>query len=425
MSEAAHPPEATPSERSQIGSIDSLTAIGEVLEAVSAGGLEVAPVLEAIAKRSEALCGADYSSVYMREGELFHLAASCGGTPEFREYEHEHPMTVSRETMAGRVAMERRAVHIPDVKADPDYWWPDAQRLAGYRTVLGLPIELDGEIIGVIGVARNEVNPFSDEEIATISVFAAQTGMAVRLANLLAEKQEAVEREARLFETVERQRTELARYAPHVASLLSRDEGEALLAGHRREITALFCDLRGFTSFAETAEPEEVLGVLREYHAAIGALVVQHGGTVEHFAGDGLMVFFNDPTPLPAHRGVAIRTALAMQDRFASLAVAWRKLGYELGLGIGVAVGYATIGRIGFEGRYDYGAVGNVVILASRLSEAAAPGEILVSQRLFAAVEDEFEAQEVEPLPLKGLSRPAIVHRIIRDRSQGGATPDA
>ena len=222
---------------------------------------------------------------------------------------------------------------------------------------------------------------------------------------------------ARLFETVERQRTELARFAPQVASMLSSEEGKSLLAGHRREITALFCDLRGFTAFAETAEPEEVLGVLREYHRAVGELVTEHGGTVEHFAGDGLMVFFNDPTQQPEHRSLAIRTALAMRDRFVGLAGQWHKLGYELGLGIGVAVGYATIGRIGFEGRYDYGAVGNVVILASRLSEAATPGQILVSQRLYAAVEDEFEAEEVEPISLKGLSRPTSVHSILRART--------
>ena len=196
--------------------------------------------------------------------------------------------------------------------------------------------------------------------------------------------------------------------------MLSSDEGQALLTGHRREITALFCDLRGFTAFAETAEPEEVLGVLREYHGMVGELVVAHGGTVEHFAGDGLMVFFNDPAPKAEHRSDAIHAALAMRDGFATLAERWHRLGYDLGLGIGIAVGYATLGRIGFEGRYDYGAVGNVVILASRLSEAAAAGQILVSARLFAAVEDQFEAEEVDPLALKGFSRPTPVHNVLR-----------
>jgi adenylate cyclase len=210
---------------------------------------------------------------------------------------------------------------------------------------------------------------------------------------------------------VQRQRTELARFAPQVANLLSSDEGEELLAGHRREITALFCDLRGFTAFAETAEPEEVLGVLREYHMAVGELVIANDGTIEHFAGDGLMAFFNDPTPIPEHQLAAVRTAVAAGERFARLAADWRKRGYDLGLGMGIATGYATLGRIGFEGRYDYGAIGNVVILASRLSDAAGPGEILLSQRAHAAVENRVVAEPVQELQLKGLSRPVLAMR--------------
>ena len=192
---------------------------------------------------------------------------------------------------------------------------------------------------------------------------------------------------------MERQRTELARFAPQAAALLSEEGGENLLAGHRRQITAMFCDLRGFTSFAEAAEPEEVLGVLREYHSAVGEVVLAHGGTVEHFAGDGLMAFFNDPTLVPDHERVAVAAAIEIRARFEHLATGWGKRGYELGLGIGLSVGYATLGRIGFEGRFDYGAVGNVVILASRLSDSAAPAEILISQRLNAAVEDEYATE--------------------------------
>jgi adenylate cyclase len=204
----------------------------------------------------------------------------------------------------------------------------------------------------------------------------------------------------------------LARFAPQVADLLSTDEGEQLLSGHRREITALFCDLRGFTAFAETAEPEEVLGVLREYHEAVGELVTAQGGTVEHFAGDGLMAFFNDPTPVPDHQLAAVRTALAIGERFAELSEAWRKRGYDLGLGMGIATGYATLGRIGFEGRYDYGAIGNVVILAARLSDAAAPGEILLAQRTQAALEDKVATERVDGLELKGFSRPVNALRL-------------
>ena len=168
---------------------------------------------------------------------------------------------------------------------------------------------------------------------------------------------------------------------------MSSADGEAMLAGHRREITAMFCDLRNFTGFSETAEPEEVLGFLRAYHAAMGRLIVEHEGTLEHFAGDGFMTFFNDPVIQPDHAARAIGMAVAMRDRFAPLSEDWRRRGHVLELGIGIATGYATLGRIGFEGRYDYGAIGNVIILASRLSSEAAPGEILVSQRTYAQAE--------------------------------------
>ena len=206
------------------------------------------------------------------------------------------------------------------------------------------------------------------------------------------------------------------------AALLSSAEGEQLLAGHRREITALFADMRGFTAFAEKADPEEVLGVLRQYHAAVGELAVANGGTVEHFAGDGLMVFFNDPTPIDDHQLAAVRTAAAMRDQFAVLSAAWQKRGYELGLGIGIAAGYATVGRIGFEGRYDYAAIGTCVILASRLSAAAKAGQILISQRVMAAVESAVEEDdEVPALDLKGFSSATTAHAIrsVVDRSAG------
>jgi adenylate cyclase len=242
------------------------------------------------------------------------------------------------------------------------------------------------------------VRPFSDAEIRLLETFADHVVVAIE--------------NVRLFETVERQRTELARFAPQVADLLSTDAGEQLLSGHRREITALFCDLRGFTAFAETAEPEEVLGVLREYHGAVGEVVTAHGGTVEHFAGDGLMAFFNDPTPVPEHELAAVRTAAAIGERFAELSETWRKRGHNLGLGIGVATGYATLGRIGFEGRYDYGAIGNVVILAARLSDAAAAGEILLAQRTQAAVEDRVPTEPADTLELKGFSRPVNAVRL-------------
>ena len=201
-----------------------------------------------------------------------------------------------------------------------------------------------------------------------------------------------------------------------MANILSSGDAERLLAGHRREITALFCDLRGFTSFAETAEPEDLLGVLSEYHTSVGELVVPNLGTVSHFAGDGLLIFFNDPTPVPNHQRVAIDVALGLHERFGELADAWGRLGHELGLGIGAASGFSTMGRMGFDGRYEYGAIGNVVTLASRLSDAAKAGETLISQRLHAAVEAMVEAEPIAPLQLKGFSRPTPAFRVMQRR---------
>jgi class 3 adenylate cyclase len=223
----------------------------------------------------------------------------------------------------------------------------------------------------------------------------------------------SMEEQARLLATIERQRSELSRFlSPQVAALVSSDDAESLLAGHRREITAMFCDLRQFTVFSETAEPEEVLRFLRAYHGLMGPLIVEYEGTLEHFAGDGFMTFFNDPVLQPDHATRAVRLAFAMRDAFASLADEWRARGYTLELGIGIATGYATLGRIGFEGRYDYGGVGRVIIHAARLSSDAAPGEILIAHGTYAAAADAIDVVPAGERLLKGFSRPLQTYAV-------------
>jgi adenylate cyclase len=176
--------------------------------------------------------------------------------------------------------------------------------------------------------------------------------------------------------------------SPQVAELIVAAGDERLLESHRREITVVFCDLRGFTAFSETSEPEEVMGVLRQYHAALGQLIFRHEGTVEHFAGDGVVVLFNDPLPCPDPSARAVRMAIDMRACVGDLSQTWRRHGHQLGFGVGIAQGYATLGQIGFEGRFDYAAIGPVSNLASRLCDEAADGEILLSQRALAAIED-------------------------------------
>lgn len=219
------------------------------------------------------------------------------------------------------------------------------------------------------------------------------------------------------YDTVQRQREELSRFlSPQIAELITSDDGRRLLDGHRRAVTVVFCDLRGFTTFSESVEPEEVLGVVREYHRAMGELIARHGGTLEHFEGDGFMVFFNDPIEVERHELAAVRMAVAMRAKFDELATGWRKKGYDLAFGVGIAVGYATLGRIGFEGRYDYAAIGNVTIHASRLSAIAQGGQILITQRLYAAVEDAVDVERVGDLELKGVPRPIPAYNVVRMR---------
>jgi class 3 adenylate cyclase len=201
-------------------------------------------------------------------------------------------------------------------------------------------------------------------------------------------------------------------FSPQLAEAILSGGAEDPLKSHRREITVVFVDLRGFTAFAETAEPEEVMAVLREYHAAMGAVILAHDGTLERFTGDGMMIFFNDPVVVENPSERAVRMAVAMRARVGELATSWRKLGYDLDFGVGIAQGYATLGAIGFEGRWDYAAIGTVTNLAARLCGEARPGQILISRRVYAVVEQLIEAVPVGELSLKGFSRPIPTYEV-------------
>jgi adenylate cyclase len=371
-------------------------AIGRVLRAVArAEGLQA--VLDEVVEAATLLSGVENGRLWLVQDGLLHAFANHGFDETF-EYDRQHPHPIDRTTMAGRTALTRGVVHVPDVLEDAEYEYAGPRP---YRAALSVPIVFEEELIGVIGIVSAEPGPFAEEHIELVQLFAEQA--AVAIAN------------ARLLEAVERQRSELSRFlSPQVADLVSSEDGKKLLSGHRAYISVLFCDLRGFTAFAETAEPEELLDVLRGYHTAIGELIPAYDGTLEHFAGDGLMVFFNDPVPVERHELQAVHLALAAQDRLAELVADWRKRGIELGLGVGIAGGYATLGRIGFEGRYDYGALGSVTNLASRLSTSAKAGQTLISQRIYAAVEDTVEAEPVGELELKGFARPVVAYEVRR-----------
>ena len=201
-------------------------------------------------------------------------------------------------------------------------------------------------------------------------------------------------------------------FSPSVVDLLLSNSAEDPLKSHRREVAAVFVDLRGFTAFTETSDPEDVMRVLGEYHDSMGKLVMDYGGTLEHFAGDGMMIYFNDPVEIDNPAGVAVRMAIAMQERFATLVLGWHKRGYALSMGIGVAQGFATIGAIGFEGRRDYGVIGNVTNLAARLCGEAAGGQILISHRVQGSVSEFARTELVGELVLKGFHRPLPAYAV-------------
>ncbi|MGZ4403905.1 MAG: adenylate/guanylate cyclase domain-containing protein [Gaiellaceae bacterium] len=373
-------------------------AVADVLRALARSGMRLQPILDQIVEAAARLCRADSCFVHLVEDGVFYWRAGIGQPENVMEYERANPDRPGPNSMTGRVALTRRPVHIEDIEADPEYTY---EKVGELRTLLGLPILFEDDLLGVLAVSRREMQPFDEGEIELMATFADQSAIAI--AN------------AKLFETVERQRGELARFlSPEIAALVSSDEGAQMLAGHRAYVSVVFFDLRGFTAFAETAEPEELIDVMGEYHSAAGTLISEHQGTLEHFAGDGLMVFFNDPVPTPDHELLAARLALAMRDRIGGLAEGWRKRGYELGLGAGISVGHATLGRIGYEGRYDYGVLGSVTNLAARLSDQAAAGQILLSQRAYAALEEQVEAEPVADLQVKGFARPVQAYALSR-----------
>ena len=294
-------------------------AVAGVLRAMTQSGMRLQPILDQIVANAARLCRAEQAFIWLSDGDVFRARAHFGAPPEVVEFERTHPDRPGMDSLVGRVALTKKPVHIPDLEADPDYVYPPAGSVA-LRSLLGLPIRVDDKLVGIIGLARRTVQPFDRSEIELMATFAAQSAIAIV--------------NAELFETVERQRVDLARFlSPGVAALVLSESGAQLLVGHRAYISVVYFDLRGFTTFSETAEPEELIEVIGEYHALAGELVEMTRGTLEHFAGDGLMVFFNDPIPLAEHELHAARLAVAMRERFTELAATWRKRGTNSGLG--------------------------------------------------------------------------------------------
>ncbi|MFZ1193624.1 MAG: adenylate/guanylate cyclase domain-containing protein [Pseudolabrys sp.] len=401
--------------------LEQQTATSEVLKVISSSAGELRRVFETMLENAVRICGAKFGNLWLREGDVFRIGATHGAPQAYVDYlRREQAFRPDPRLGLGQVLRTKEALQAADIAAVPTHGDKTRQaliNLAGARTLINVPMLKDNEVIGVIGVYRQEVRPFTDKQIGLVKSFAAQAVIAIENARLLNDLNKLNQQ---LEHRVNDQVSEIERMGrlrrflpPQVADLIVASGTEKQLESHRREITALFCDLRGFTGFSESSDPEDVMALLREYHAAIGEIINTYGGTLERYAGDGVMVVFNDPIPVDNPALQAVQMALEMRTAIDALTGKWRRLGHEIGFGIGVAHGFATLGTIGFEGRFDYAAIGTVSNVASRLCDEAKPGQILISPRVLMAVEDAVTVEPVGDFTLKGISRPVAAYNVL------------
>lgn len=398
-------------------------ASSEVLHIISTSAGALAPVFKAIVTSAVDLCGARFGAVFRMEGDLLHLVTDYNFEATQRQLLGAmYPMEPNRGHISGRAILTSTTVQIPDIFADEDYKSVEAKK-AGFRSLLAAPLLRGGRAIGSIVIYRTEPGAFTARQSALLQTFATQAVIAIENARLLNELRQRTEEVVKLNQQLEQRvadqvgeierMSRLRRFLPRqVADLIVASGSEKQLESHRREITALFCDLRGFTGFSESSDPEDVMTLLRQYHEMIGKIIIRYSGTLERYAGDGVMVVFNDPVPVDNPALQAVRMALDMRTELMVLFENWRRLGHELGFGIGIAHGYATLGTIGFEGRFDYAAIGTVANVASRLCDEAKPGQILISPRVLMAVEDTVNVEPVGDFSLKGISRPIAAFNV-------------
>ena len=445
-SESRNPPKVASSRPSRTGAeaevaelrrelheaLEQQTATSEVLQVISGSSGDLEPVFATMLEKAVRICDAKFGNIYRWDGECLHLLATLNTPPALADARRRSPLRPGSSPI-GRMVATKTVIHVSDATAEPAYTEePDpglaaAVDLGGARTILAIPMLKDNELIGSFTVYRQEVRPFTDKQIALVSSFANQAVIAIENARLLKELRERTDDVEKLNQQLEQRVADqvgeiermgrLRRFLPpQVADLIVASGTEKQLESHRREITALFCDLRGFTGFSESADPEDVMALLRDYHAAIGETIIKYSGTLERYAGDGVMVVFNDPVPVEKPALQAVLMALEMRNVIGALTDKWRRLGHDIGFGIGIAHGFATLGTIGFEGRFDYAAIGTVSNVASRLCDEAKPGQILISPRVLMAVEDAVTVEPVGEFTLKGIRRPLAAYNVLASK---------
>jgi GAF domain-containing protein len=398
-------------------SLEQQTATSEVLRIISGSPTNIQPVLDAVGENAARLCEADNAVVFRVENGLLRQVASCGHLATSSHPEHGLP--IDRETVTGRAVFECQTIHVYDLAAEETEYPQGSKhaRIDGHRTTLAAPMLREGIPVGAILIRRTEVRPFSEKQVHLVTTFADQAAIAIENVRLFNEldklNQQLEQRVADQVGEIERMGRLRRFLPPQVADLIVASGNEKQLESHRREITALFCDLRGFTGFSESSDPEDVMALLREYHAAIGRIIIKYSGTLERYAGDGVMVVFNDPVPVENPALQAVLMALEMRAAIGALTGKWQQLGHELGFGIGIAHGFATLGTIGFEGRQDYAAIGTVSNVASRLCDEAKPGQILISPRVLLAVDKIVTVESAGEFALKGIRRPMMAFNVL------------
>jgi GAF domain-containing protein len=417
-------------------SLEQQTATADVLGIISSFPGELDPVFQSILENATRICAAKFGTLWLAEGDGLRAVAVFNAPPGFADIRRGTLIRPSPKSAVGRVLITKQVVQIVDLVADAAYIERDPFRVslvevAGARTLVVVPMLKDDALIGALAIYRQEVQAFTEKQIALMQNFAAQAVIAVENSRLLRELRARTDQLAaqsgelttlnqQLEQRVSDQVGEIERMGrlrrflpPQVADLIVASGTEKQLESHRREITALFCDLRGFTGFSESSDPEDVMALLRDYHSAIGEIIVKYSGTLERYAGDGVMVVFNDPVPVENPALQAVLMALEMRDGIGALTDRWRRLGHDIGFGIGIAHGFATLGTIGFEGRFDYAAIGTVSNVASRLCDEAKPGQILISPRVLMKVEEGVKVEPIGEFTLKGIRRPLAAYNVL------------